>query len=485
MEPCLEPAHRLIAQLCERRFSAVELLDRHHARLERLNPALNAVIATDWDAARKRAELADAATARGESWGPLHGLPMTIKDTIEVAGMPTVCGAPALRNHRPAASAPAAQRLIDAGAIVFGKTNVPPFAGDVQTFNPVFGTTRNPWNLERTPGGSSGGAAAALAAGLTPLELGSDLAGSIRTPAHFCGVYGHKPSHGLVPSRGHIPGPPGTVAEADLAVLGPMARSAEDLALALRVLAGPLAPQSTGWRVELPPPRRSTLRDYRVLAWLDDPACPVDAGVRTALEQAVDKLRAAGVHVATPSPPLPLAEMHELYFTMLCALVGVGLPPKLYRKAKLAGRVAAMFGRDRVDTMPGFLRGVTVSHRDWLVAHEKRERLRLTFEALFQSCDVLLTPVNRIAAPGHLQEGSPYSRTIRVNGGDEPYATQFTWIGPATLAGLPATSAPVGMTQEGLPVGIQVVGAHLHDLTTIDFARQIAAVTGGFRAPPA
>ena len=483
-ELCLEPAHRLCALLRERKVSAVELLEQHRTRLERLNPAINAVIATNFDAARERAQQADAALARGESWGPLHGLPITIKDALEVADMPTVCGAPALRQHRPARHAAAVQRLVDAGAIVFGKTNVPFFASDVQTFNAVFGTTRNPWNLERTPGGSSGGAAAALAAGLTPLEFGSDIGGSIRTPAHFCGVYGHKPSSGLVPSRGHIPGPPGTVGEADLAVTGPMARSAEDLELALRIVAGPVAPAATAWRVELPAPRRAALADYRVLAWLDDPACPVDGAVRAVLEAAVDKLRKAGVPVTTGAAPFALAELHELYFTLLCAVLGGGLPAKLYRRARLTGMLAAWLGRDRADTLPGFLRRATLSHRDWLKAHERRERLRLKFEELFQAHDVLLMPVVRIAAPPHLQEGSPYSRRISVNGHDEPYASQFTWIGPATLAGLPATSAPVGLTPDGLPVGIQIVGAHLNDLTTIDFARRMAAVTGGFRPPP-
>ena len=483
-ELCLEPAHCLAALLRERKVSAVDLLEQYRARLERLNPALNAVIATNFDAARERAQLADAALAHGESWGPLHGLPMTVKDSLEVAGMPTVCGAPALKNHRPKQTAPAVQRLIDAGAIVFGKTNTPFYASDVQTYNKVFGTTRNPWNLERTPGGSSGGAAAALAAGLTPLEFGSDVGGSIRTPAHFCGVYGHKPSSGLVSTRGHIPGPPGTVGEADLEVVGPLARSAEDLELALRIAAGPVAPASTGWRVALPAPRPTALADYRVLAWLDDPACPVDSAVRAQLEGAVEKLRAAGVNVTAGAPPVPLAELHELYFTLLCAIFGAGLPAKLYRRARLTGMIASWFGRDRVDTLPGFLRRVALSHRDWLKAHERRERLRLKFEDLFTGHDVLLMPVARIAAPPHLQEGSPYTRHISVNGRDEPYATQFTWIGPATLAGLPATAAPVGLTAEGLPVGMQIVGAHLHDLTTIDFARRMAAVTGGFRAPP-
>ncbi len=484
MELCLEPAHRLLAQLRERTLTAVELLERHRVRLERLNPALNAVIATNFEAARARAQQADQAAASGEFWGPLHGLPMTIKDTFEVAGMTTVAGAPMLKDYRPKAHAPAVQRLVDAGAIIFGKTNVPLFAGDVQTHNAVFGITRNPWDPARTPGGSSGGAAAALAAGLTPLELGSDVAGSIRTPAHFCGVYGHKPSAGLVPTRGHIPGPPGTVGEADLVAAGPMARSAEDLALALRVMAGRVAPEASTWRVELPPRRRAALSDYRVLAWLDDPACPVDAEVCAPLEAAVEKLRAAGAKVSVGPAPFPLAEMHALYFTLLGAIFGAGLPAKLYRRAWISGHLAALFGRDRVDTLPGFLRRTTLSHRDWLKAHEQREQLRLKFEALFESHDVLLMPVNRIAAPTHNTQGSPYSRTITVNGRDEPYATQFTWIGPATLTGLPATSAPVGLTAAGLPVGIQIVGAHGHDLTTIDFARQLTALTGGFRAPP-
>lgn len=484
-ELCLEPAHRLMDRLGRREVSALELLDQHAARLARLNPPLNAVVATNLDAARARAREADAATARGESWGPLHGLPMTIKDTLEVAGMPTTAGAPALKDHRPRQNAPAVQRLIDAGAIVFGKTNVPLYAGDVQTFNKVYGTTRNPWNLERTPGGSSGGAAAALAAGLTPLELGSDIGGSIRTPAHFCGVYGHKPSYGIVPARGHIPGPPGTVSEADMSVVGPLARSAEDLALALSIVAGPIAPDANGWRLDLPAPRPASLRDYRLHAWLDDPACPVDAAIRPVLEQALEKLRQHGCQVTTGAPQgFALDELYALYFALLGAVFSGGLPEKVYRRAQLAGTVAAWFGRNRVNTLPGFLGHATLSHRAWLRLHEQRERLRLKFEALFQTCDVLLMPVTRTTAPPHTQDGEVYSRLLTVNGRAEPYATQFNWIAPATVAGLPATSAPVGRAADGLPVGLQIVGAYLHDRTTIDFARQLAALTGGFSPPP-
>lgn len=485
-ELCLEPAHRLIDLLRSRKVSALDLLEQHAARLARLNPALNAVVATDLDGARERARAADAALARGEPCGPLHGLPMTIKDTLEVTGMPTVSGAPVLKDYRPARNAPAVQRLIDAGAVVFGKTNVPLYASDVQTFNKVYGTTRNPWNPERTPGGSSGGAAAALAAGLTPLELGSDIGGSIRTPAHFCGVYGHKPTYGLVPVRGHIPGPPGTIGEPDLSVVGPLARSAEDLELALSVVAGPVAPADTGWRVELPRPRPASLRDYRVIAWLDDPACAVDAPVRTVLEQALEKIRQQGCAVqAGPPAGFALEELYELYFALLGAVFAGSLPEKVYKRARLAGMVATWFGRNKVNTLPGFLGHATLSHRAWLKLHEKRERLRLKFEALFANCDVLLLPVTRTTAPPHTQEGEVYSRLLTVNGRREPYASQFNWIAPATVAGLPATSAPVGRAADGMPVGLQIVGACLRDLTTIDFARRLAPVTGGFVAPPA
>jgi amidase len=484
-DPCFETAHRLLADLRDRKVSAVDLLEQHIARIATVNPSINAIVATNFDAARTRAREADAALARGERWGPLHGLPMTIKDALEVTGMVTACGAPMLKDHRPKQNAAAVQRLLDAGAIVFGKTNVPFLASDVQTFNKLYGTTRNPWDPARTPGGSSGGAAAALAAGLTPLELGSDIGGSIRTPAHFCGVYGHKPSSGVVPSRGHVPGPPGTIAEADMVAVGPLARSAPDLALALGIVAGPIAPADAGWTLRLPAPRVAKLSDYRVTAWLDDPYCPVDTGVRAALEAAVEKLRQAGCRVSTGAPPgVSLAAVYEHYFTLLCAVFGPGLPDKLYRRAKLAGAAAAWFGRDVPNSSAGFMRRATLSHREWLRLHEKRERLRLSLEAFFRDTDVLLTPVTRTAAPPHLQEGTPYDRTITVDGHEESYGTQFVWIALATLAGLPATSAPVGQDSRGLPVGIQIVGPHLGDLTTIDFATRLGGIVGGFRRPP-
>lgn len=481
---CLTPAHELARLLREKRLSAVELLGQHEARHARLNPGLNAVVATDFAAARIRAEAADAAIARGESWGPLHGLPITLKDTWEVAGFTTVVGSPSLKDYRPKATAPAVQRLVDAGAIVLGKTNTPLFASDVQTFNRVYGTTNNPWDATRTPGGSSGGAAAAVAAGLATLELGSDLAGSIRLPAHFCGIYGHKPSRGLVPMRGHVPGMPGTLAESDLVVAGPMARSAEDLALMLPLLAGPLAPEAAAWTLDLPAAPARPLAQWRIHACLDDPSAPLDPAVRDTLGAAVEKLRQAGCRVETgPIPGVDLDAVYEDYFALMSALFGPGLNPKKFAQAAWGARFAGLFGRDRPNSLGRFLRHTTASHRDWLIAHERREKLRARLTEWLSACDVLLMPVSPTAAPPHTQKGLLYSRRIAVGAGQRPYADQFRWIALATLAGLPATTLPAGQTG-GLPVGLQAIGAPLHDLTTIEFARLAAPVLGGFQAPP-
>src|SRR5512139_379828 len=311
-------ASSLAAALRRREVSSRELLEHFLARVEKHNPALNAVVTLDAERARARAAEADAALARGESWGPLHGVPMTVKDTVETAGVRTTAGAPLLAQHVPAADATAVARLRAGGAVIFGKTNIPLFASDVQSYNAVFGTTNNPWDASRTPGGSSGGAAAALAAGLTGLELGSDIGGSIRTPCNWTGVFGHKPTHDLVPLRGHIPGPPGTLAEPDLAVAGPMARSADDLDLALDLLAGPRDDEAVGWRLALPRPRHARLRDYRVAAWLDDRDLPVDAEVARVLGDALARLRAAGAAIDERARPFDsLVEIFDLYQQLL------------------------------------------------------------------------------------------------------------------------------------------------------------------------
>jgi amidase len=470
----------------ERKISSREVLDGYLARIERGNAALNAVVTLDAERARQRARELDDRLARGEApVGPLHGLPLTIKDAYETAGMRSTGGATAYAQHVPDRNATAVQRLIDAGAIVFGKTNVPAYSGDVQTYNDVFGTTNNPHDLARTPGGSSGGAAVAVACGFTAFELGSDIGGSIRTPAHWTGVYGHKPTHGIVPHRGHIPGPPGTLADPDLSVCGPLARSAGDLALALSVLAGPDAAHARAWRLALPPPRRDALCDYRIAAWLDDEAFPVDGDVRRVLERAVDALRAAGAQINSEArPDITLADVVDTYDRLLDPITVSGMPQAVHDMLiTVEGGARATGQRD--DRFTRFARNSMARHVSWLRAHERRARCAARLASFFERYDALLCPVNPVAAIAHDHEGTQLTRVIRVNGEPRGYMDLLAWISLASAAHLPATVAPVGRTDAGLPVGIQIVGPYLEDHTTIDVAARICEVIGGFVPPPA
>src|SRR5215470_6826508 len=254
----------LAKRIRQREISSRETLGYFLARVATLDKNINSVVTLDAERARAEADAADATLARGVVRGPLHGVPMTIKDSFQTAGTRTTSGAPELADFIPQEDAWPVARLREAGAVIFGKTNLPIYAGDLQSYNAVFGTTNNPYDLTRTPGGSSGGSAAALAGGFTPLELGSDIGGSIRLPSHMSGVVGHKPSYGVVPAHGQIPGPPGTLTLADLAVAGPMASTVEDLELALDIMAGPNRWEKTAWRLELPLPRRQTFEEYRI-----------------------------------------------------------------------------------------------------------------------------------------------------------------------------------------------------------------------------
>ncbi|KPK54888.1 MAG: hypothetical protein AMJ63_01650 [Myxococcales bacterium SG8_38_1] len=467
-------------------LSSLELVEACIARIEALNPKLNAVVATDYERARERAHSADDARSKGRILGPLHGLPMTVKDSLQTAGLVTTSGAPALREFVPDEDAVVVERVLDAGAIVLGKTNLPIFAGDWQSYNDVYGRTNNPWDLGRTVGGSSGGSAASLAAGFVPLEIGSDIGGSIRTPAHYCGVYGHKPSHGIVPNRGHIPGPPGTKGEPDLAVVGPLGRTAADLRLALDVLAGPDALDAPGWTLDLPNSRAERLEDFRVGYWLDDPLCPIDSTVRAELESTIDALRPQ-VQLVDLTLPFTLADIVPRYMRLLLGVIGGDLPAPLraltrvllphYALAEKLGIRADLISMNAS-------RGMHQSHADWARANEARAKLRWSCHELFKDIDVLLTPVVPTTAFPHQTGGNHLSRRILVNGQKRPYMDQIPWAALATTAYLPATSAPVGVTPEGLPVNIQIVGPFLGDRTTIRFAELLAEIRGGFQPPP-
>ena len=466
--------------------SAVELVDEAIARIEALNPRLNIVVATDFERARSKAIAADEALAAGESVRPLHGLPITVKDLFETAGLVTTCGAPELRDHVPDTDAVAVERLTEAGAIVLGKTNVPLFGIDFQSYNDVYGLTRNPWDPERTVGGSSGGAAAALAAGLVPLEIGSDIGGSIRNPAHFCGVYGHKSSHGVVPLLGHLLGPPGTLAAPDLLVAGPMARSPQDLGFALQLMASADTLNSSGWNLELPPPRGRDLKDLRVAYWFDDPRSPLEGAVRAELEATVAALKPVA-NVVEIGIPFSLDEILEIYAPLLVPILFDRAPAPLRYLARSASpvlRLSERLGQHFDPMRSGTVTGAGLSHRGWLDLDERRTKLRWTCRRLFSEVDVLLTPVAAFAAPHHNTTSNKYTRSLRVDGKRRPHTDHLSWIALATTAYLPATSAPIGVTPEGLPVNVQIIGDYLDDQTTIQFAELLAEVRGGFQPPP-
>ncbi len=461
-------------------ISSRELLEVYLDRIERLDPAINAVVTIDRERARRAADRADRVSRRGGHRGPLHGLPMTVKDTLETAGMRTTSGAPELAEHIPTRDAEAVRRLRAAGAVIFGKTNTATYAGDAQTFNPVFGLTTNPWAADRSPGGSSGGAAAAVAAGLTGLELGGELSGSARLPAHYCGVYALRPTHGLVPARGNIPRAPGSLTSNDMVTLAPIARSAEDLPLALGVLAGPMAGEAVGWRLQLPPPRARSVADYRIGVWLDDPACPVDDAVGAVLANVAEALRRAGASI-TPVRPLDLAAANRLYGRLLHAAISLGVPQQAFdRSCAAADSLAA----DDASPLAEMLRGSTQRHRDWLLADEERAALRERWRHFFSSYDILLCPVSPVAAIAHDANPDIAARRVQVNGESRPYWDQIGWTALATAGALPAASVPAGQTPDGLPVGVQVIGPHLEDRTVCELARHLTHLLGGYRMPP-
>jgi amidase len=470
-----QAAAELAGRIRAKEVSSREVLDALLDRVATLDGPINSVVTIDAERARSEAAAADEAVAHGEPIGPLHGVPITIKDSWQTAGMRTTSGAPELAEFVPEIDAWPVTALRQAGAVIFGKTNLPIYAGDFQSYNEVFGSTNNPFDASRTPGGSSGGSAAALACGFTPFELGSDIGGSIRLPAHMSGVMGHKPSYGIVPAHGQIPGPPGTLTQADLAVAGPMARSAADLELGLTVLAGPDRWNKPAWRLELPPPRSADLAGYRIGAWLDDDRCPVEPEVGTLLERAAAALSAEGARVDTQvRPAFSLEKAADTFFTLLHAALSGGFPLEALER---------MAGDDGDTPLALTRRRTAIRHREWLSANERRLQMRLRWEELFADWDAVLLPVMPCPAIPHDHTEPIAGRTVRFSGRDWPYWDAATWMAPAGLCYLPATVVPVGVTALGLPVGIQIVGPYLHDRTTIDIAGYLTALVGGCPRP--
>lgn len=444
-------ARQLVARLAAGEVRALELCEQAIAAIETGDGAINAVVVRDFARAREAARAADAALARGER-RPLLGLPITVKEAFDVAGLATTWGISAFAGHRPAQDAAAVARLKAAGAVLLGKTNVATALADWQSVNPLFGRTCHPEDPARTPGGSSGGSAAALAAGFVALELGSDIGGSIRVPSVFCGLYGHKPSLEVIPSRGHVF--PGSFDRPNLFnVVGPMARDADDLILAFELLAGAEGPHATGWQLALPPPRRPQLAGLRVLALSHHPGCATDAAIRAAVGRVADALARAGAQVVHRHPRLPdLAAGQAVYETLLMAITTRGLPD-----------------------------APALSAAQWLDGLDARAQARADWQRLFGEVDLVVAPAFGTAAFRHVTGRDWSARRLSIDGEATPYDQQLAWPGVATFAGLPATAMPAGRTPEGLPAGVQLIGPFLEDRTPLRVAQLLA--TAGSDGP--
>ncbi len=456
-------ASELAAGIRAKEWSSRQLLDLYLDRIDRLDGRVNSVVTLDGERARAAADAADAALARGDAVGPLHGLPVTIKDAIETEGIRSTGGARELTDHVPTADAPAVARLKAAGAIVFGKTNLPRWSADFQTHNDLFGVTNNPWNLERTVGGSSGGAAAAVTAGFTSFELGTDIGGSVRIPSHCCGTFALKPSFGVIPQRGYLSHVGGGKTDVDINVFGPITRSADDLDLLLGVLAGPEPERADAWRLDLPPCDAADLSELRIGTWLDDAASPVESEYLGLLRSAADRLADAGAGVDDDRPPVDFARQRELFVRMIVPAMAPAL------------------AHDQTDEQADASSG---SHLAWLRAEEERAALRRTWSDWFAAHDLLLLPVMTVAAFPHDHDPDMFGRTIEIDGERRSLVSTIDWLGLIGIVGLPSAVVPIGRTGAGLPVGMQIVAPYLHDRRAVRAAQLVQEVLGGHEPPP-
>jgi len=472
-------ATNAVAQIKSGKLSSEALLNHSFERIDQLNPQINAIVTEQRELALEQARAADCAVVAGEDWGPLHGLPMSVKESFDVTGLATTWGLPQKKNNIAASDAVAVERLKSNGAIVFGKTNVPLLLGDFQSFNEIYGITNNPWDQARSPGGSSGGAAAALAAGFVSLELGSDIGGSIRNPAHYCGVFGHKPSWGLIPQRGH--GMPGILSETDLAVIGPLARTAQDLKLAFELLCGPDELEAARYQKNLSPATQTHLGEFRVAVLSQHENSPVSAETVTRVQQLVTVFSDAGAQVkADFAPGFSIAEADAIYQQMLqstiAATVSDGLFTKLCDKAK---RLSESDQNPKAQQ----LRAQTMYYRDWHRLNEARAHIRWAWHQYFKNVDLLIAPVMPTAAFEH--DHTPFSkRKIEVDGTLQSYGQQIFWSGLASLSYLPSTVIPTGVNAQGLPIGLQLIGPAFGDLTTLKAAQLLEQVGFAFAPPP-
>lgn len=471
-------ATELARRIRDRETTSRALLEHFLARVDALNPALNAVVVDDRQRARAAADAADAALARGDALGPLHGVPMTVKESYDLAGTPTTWGIPELRDNVVQTDALAVQRLKAAGAVVFGKTNVPIRLADFQSYNAIHGTTHNPFRHGATPGGSSGGSAAALAAGLTGLEIGSDIGGSIRNPSHYCGVFGLKPTWNLLPMRGHALG--GVLTPTDISVIGPLARSAHDLETVLRLLSVPDVIEARGLKVDLPPLAEPTSA-LRVAVWKSDALCPVSAAVQGRIDAVAQALAGQGATIDhTARPDFDPAHSHGVFQGLLHAAMSARIPDAEF--AQLVAQAAALPDADQSPAAM-LLRAQTMRARDWQRLNEARTKIRWAWHRFFERFDVLVTPM--MSTTAFPQDEGPFGqRSIDVDGQKLPYFSQIFWAGLAGVAQLPAAVIPGGLAADGLPVGVQLIGPAYGDLRMVQLAQRLEALGFDFTPPP-
>ena len=482
-------ATELADSIRHRQLSSQEVLEAHLKQIALHNPSLNAIVTLDEEQARLRAKDADDALARGEIWGPLHGVPVTIKDVFETQGLRTTSSFKALSAYIPTRDATVVARLRQAGAIILGKTNTPEFAGDEQTNSPIFGRTNNPWNLERTPGGSSGGSAAAVASGMSPLDIGSDIGGSVRNPAHFCGLFSFKPGELRVSFTGHIPPPPGTNGRGLLRYFltpGPLARSVEDLRLAFTIIAGPDVRE---WEIPPVPLSQAPIRELNQLrlAWYDDFGFPVSSEIKAAMSHLAEDLAYSGCHIEHCAPVgFDFNLALQVYGILKEAALTVRssplhLPRVLWRGISSRVQPSNPIGR-------GLLQGAGARLQDHARALSHRDVFIFQMDRFLADWDAWLCPVAAVPAYPHILTRNPVEQLralVEVDGKAIPYilaTSMFTGI--FNLTGNPVVVLPLAKTQDGLPIGVQIVAKRWDEMALLSIAQQITKVTGQFQFPP-